>query len=374
MARRVAWICTALALACHPTAPAAPTQEHSAAERPDANTVEPPLKLVEVAPGIYAALQPAQRRFRDSNAAVVLVGDEVIVVDGPQRLVATEWLADRFRLGDSDRSVRLVTTHWHLDHSLAATYVHAMRAGGAPVLEHIGHADLAPLLAADGAKQLAEHHELLADTVKRATQMLDSGDGVDGPLTASEIADVEDFLVGGRAELAALDRTSSLAPPTREISEPTTMTWGTAAVEFVPLRAHTDADLVLYLPETRIVIGGDVVDGLPFAGHGHPYRWRQALVELRKRPIDTIIPGHGPLLGPEHIDRMIALFTAILEQACEATERNQGAKWRYADWQKTEAFEEVQQGWVTDDVSERAFNQFVPGAIARAMEQGEGCP
>ncbi len=334
---------------------------------------EPPLRLVEVAPGVFAGLQPPQRRFRDCNAAVLVAGDEVMLVDGPQRLAATRMLVDEFGLADPKRRLRLVTTHWHVDHSLAATFVSGLRPAQAPAPTRLGHAGLAPLLAEKGAVQLRERKVGLADAIRGATEILDRGRHIDGPLTDTERAEVEAFVLEARAEVDTLATIPSLLPPTRAIAEPTTTKLGDHVVELIPLQAHTDADLVVYLPGTRVLIAGDVVDELPFAGHGHPYRWLLALQQLRERPIDTIIAGHGDVLGPEHLDRQIELVRVVHAQACMALAAGRAPRAQYEEWKATAEFTAVHDAWVTDETSGRAFASFIPEMLVQAAEDAEGC-
>ena len=69
-----------------------------------------------IADGVWAVLQPAERRFDDANSIVILVDDGVLVVDTQVSPIgATAVLAEIRRL--TDRPVKWVlNTHWHGDH------------------------------------------------------------------------------------------------------------------------------------------------------------------------------------------------------------------------------------------------------------------
>ncbi len=63
--------------------------------------------------------------------------------------------------------------------------------------------------------------------------------------------------------------------------------------------AHTDCDLTIYDPESRILFAGDLV----FAGHvpvldGSLKGWLKALDGLAAIPAERVVPGHGPLGAP----------------------------------------------------------------------------
>lgn len=374
MVRRSVFALAVAVVACRPSEPAPPDPKPAAEskEKPRAPE-EPPLRLVEVAPGVHAALQPRARRFRDCNAAVIVARDEVMLIDGPQRILATQWLTQQFELLDPARRLRLVTTHWHLDHSLAATFVADRRAADAPVDGHIGHVDLAGLLSAKGAGQLHEHKAGLADMTRGAEGILASGQHVDGSLTEAQRAEVEAFVAEARPEIEVLDTISELHAPTVSIAKPTETTVGKHVVELIPLQAHTDADLVVYLPESQVLIAGDVVDELPFAGHGHPYRWLLALEGLRERGVERIVPGHGDVLGPEHLDREIELLRVVVARACEAIAAGHAARASWEAWKVTPEVAGLRDVWVTDGTSERAFAAFVPEMLVRAVDEREGC-
>lgn len=83
---------------------------------------------------------------------------------------------------------------------------------------------------------------------------------------------------------------------------------------------HTDNDLVIHLPDQNIVHTGDLVfNGLnPFfdsSANATPRGWIGSLRETRKlcNETTTVIPGHGPIAGPEIIDAQIRYFEQLIE-------------------------------------------------------------
>ena len=63
--------------------------------------------------------------------------------------------------------------------------------------------------------------------------------------------------------------------------------------------AHTDGDLVVALPDDKIVFSGDIaVNALPFMRKGlDPRNWVQILITLSNLQFDQLVPGHGAI-GP----------------------------------------------------------------------------
>ena len=64
-------------------------------------------------------------------------------------------------------------------------------------------------------------------------------------------------------------------------------------------KAHTDGDIVVYLPDQKVIFAGDIVfDGrLPFLGSGNSRTWIKCLDRILDIDPDILLPGHGkPML------------------------------------------------------------------------------
>ena len=62
-------------------------------------------------------------------------------------------------------------------------------------------------------------------------------------------------------------------------------------------RAHTGGDVVIYLPQEKVVFTGDMMlPGLAYMGDGHVDEWPDALEGLKGLDFDTWLPGHGPVM------------------------------------------------------------------------------
>jgi len=68
-------------------------------------------------------------------------------------------------------------------------------------------------------------------------------------------------------------------------------------------RGHTDTDVVVYLPQERIVATGDLMETvLSYMGDSYPEEWIVTLEKLKALEFDTVLPGHGaPFKGKERI-------------------------------------------------------------------------
>jgi glyoxylase-like metal-dependent hydrolase (beta-lactamase superfamily II) len=71
-------------------------------------------------------------------------------------------------------------------------------------------------------------------------------------------------------------------------------------------KGHCPSDAVLFLPEEGIVFMGDLlfVDHHPWLGAGDPDCFRQILREVAELKPRMVVPGHGPVGGPESLEHM----------------------------------------------------------------------
>ena len=92
-------------------------------------------------------------------------------------------------------------------------------------------------------------------------------------------------------------------------------------VRYVGTPAHTTNDSIIHIPERSVVFTGDLLfnGGTPFALQGSVSGWIEALTTvLRPLGARTLVPGHGPVCGPEVIDDMLAYLRFVQQTARQA--------------------------------------------------------
>ena len=212
----------------------------------------------QVAPGVYmvqgvSALGSSANRNFISNAAFVVTPEGVLVVDAlGSPVLARELLAEIRRI--TSAPVRyVVLTHYHADHIYG---LQVFKEAGATILAH---------------------HD--------AQWYLNS-----------ETAALR--LQASREEMApAIDLETRLVPADRWIDKPLTLTLGGTEFVLQPVGpAHTPEDMVVWMPQRKLMFAGDLVfrGRVPFVGQADSGRWIQALDTLLAFDAKLIIPGHGP--------------------------------------------------------------------------------
>jgi cyclase len=113
------------------------------------------------------------------------------------------------------------------------------------------------------------------------------------------------------------------APPFLTYTEGVTL-WSDdlrCEVRYVGTPAHTTNDSIVHIAERSVVFTGDLLfnGGTPFALQGSISGWIEVL-ETVLRPLGarTLVPGHGPVCGPEVIDDMLAYLRFVQQTARQA--------------------------------------------------------
>lgn len=140
-----------------------------------------------------------------------------------------------------------------------------------------------------------------------------------------------------------------LAPPTLTFEDQITLWAGDLAcrVQHVGQVAHTADDSYLHLVDEGVLIAGDLLfsGGTPFVMMGSLSGLEQVLTEqLKPLQARKIIPGHGPVRGPELIDEVLSYLDWVQRLAADGRRRGlspleaaRGAELgRFAGWTDTE--------------------------------------
>ena len=102
----------------------------------------------------------------------------------------------------------------------------------------------------------------------------------------------------------------ALVEPDHLVSDAATIDLGDRVVELHHVgRAHTDGDLIVWVPDAAVVFAGDLVEesGPPAYGpDSFPLDWPAALERLRDRAADAgerVVPGHGAVVDRAFVTR-----------------------------------------------------------------------
>jgi glyoxylase-like metal-dependent hydrolase (beta-lactamase superfamily II) len=109
-----------------------------------------------------------------------------------------------------------------------------------------------------------------------------------------------------------------LTPPTTVFEDRLELDQGGIPVELLYVGpAHTSGDLIVHLPEQRVVFTGDVLFRrcTPIGWDGTYARWCEALDRIVALDPEVVVPGHGPLCGVEGPREMKAYLAYVRAEA-----------------------------------------------------------
>jgi cyclase len=138
-----------------------------------------------------------------------------------------------------------------------------------------------------------------------------------------------------------------LVPPSVLFDDRLEFFAGDLAVEAYCLGpAHSTSDVVVYIPELRVLFTGDLVfnGGTPFIVGGSLAGSLTAYDRLRQFDCAVVVPGHGPICGPAVFDEMAAYLRFVESSARETyaaglsplEAARQIDLGRFGEWRETE--------------------------------------
>ena len=226
-------------------------------------------EIQQVSKGIYAYLQP-DGGWGLNNTGFLVSGDGVISIDVAMTERRTRAYLDAIGTDTSLPVRTLVNTHHHGDHTHGNYLV-----SGATI---VGHE--------------RSREEILAAAI---------------PPPPGIWTDVD----WGKLEPA---------PPFLTYTEGITLWSGSLRcdVRYVGTPAHTTNDSIIHIPERSVVFTGDLLlnGGTPFVLQGSVSGLIEVLqTVLRPLGAQTLVPGHGPVCGPEVIDDTLAYLQFVQDTA-----------------------------------------------------------
>jgi cyclase len=211
--------------------------------------------LEEVSPGIFGYVQ-LDGTWGLNNTGFIVGSDSVVAIDTCFTEKRSRWFYDAVRKTAGDKPIRtLVNTHHHGDHT-HGNYVFL------PAATIIGHE-------------------------KCREEVIATGHATKGMFPGVDWGEIV------------------VAPPVVTFEDRLNLYVDDLRVELIFVGpAHTTNDIVAWIPERKVLFAGDIVfnEGTPFAMMGSVGGWLEALERLKALPIETIVPGHGPVCGPAVLD------------------------------------------------------------------------
>ncbi len=335
------------------------------AAMPVALCAQPKIEIKKVADGVYAALQPAAQRFEDSNSTIILLDDGVVVVDTQESPATSRAIIAEIRKV-TDKPVRyVVNTHWHGDHVQGNQ---AYREAFGPGVEFIAHRTTREDIEKRAISELKEQIGNLPQQIEQSEKQLAAGVGRDGkPLTDDQKQQLRGRIERYKLYLAWRRDVTEWVLPTAVFDDTLTLHRGGRTIQLMHFAGHTRGDVVVYLPGDKVLITGDLLDDLPYAGDGSPAALIKTLHSLEHLDFVTMIPGHGAVRqGKEHLGLIVSLFESLVAQVESAARAGLSLEDTLKKVDIDSFRDRVTGG---DEVARRYWNFFMGEAVKRAYQE-----
>ena len=269
-------------------------------------------RFEEVAEGVWHV--SGTGAVHTMSNAMVLVGEfDTLVVDSHVTPAAARALLESIP-AVTDKPVRyLVNSHYHFDHA------HGNQSFP-PGVEIIGHEFTRAKLSGEIGNVLEENtFRSFSDPVPTlVAQLEEQAANENDPRRRAELEQRH------RVQSDYMNAIQEVVPTPPSITLERKMTLfqvvanGSREIQLHHFgRAHTGGDVVIFLPEERVVFTGDMMlPGLAYMGDGHVDEWPDSLEQLKTLEFDIWLPGHGPVMRSREI---IDNFQAYLRDLWPAT-------------------------------------------------------
>jgi cyclase len=273
-----------------------------------------------IADGVYAAIaKPAYKV--NCNAAIIVLGDGVLVVDTHSKPSAARALIEQIKKLTPKPVKFVVNTHFHWDHYQGnEAYPSSWPAG-------------VEIISSEATRQNIQRigiPRIKNEIVTMPQEIANLKTALEKAPTADQKAAIQENLRQAESYFAEL-KLMQITLPTMTFDRSLILRRGSRTVEILWLgRAHTDGDVFVFLPNEKFLATGDALHGwTPFMGDSYPYEWIQTLDAAEKLDFHTVLGGHGDVMHgrlrfelwkqyfQDLMDRTAAVYAegASLEQA-----------------------------------------------------------
>ncbi len=236
----------------------------------------------KVKEGIYHAVGTGSLAVV-GNSSFIVNDNDVIVVDDHVSPAAAWVLLEEIKEVTSKPVTTVINTHFHFDHAHGNQIF-------APNVQIIGHEFTRRMLLSNSIGMPLYQNYLTGmpgqiDTLKKR---------IASEADAAAKAKLQTQLQVAENNLAS-QKELKPTPPNVTLSREMTLYRGNREIQIRFLgRGHTAGDVVVYLPNEKVVMTGDfLTSGLSNMSDSFPEEWVGSLDALKKLDFDTVLPGHG---------------------------------------------------------------------------------
>ncbi|MHA2168576.1 MAG: MBL fold metallo-hydrolase [Candidatus Kariarchaeaceae archaeon] len=238
--------------------------------------------------GTYAVFSPDLITYGMCNSGIIDLGGKTIIFDTfalPEIAEEIIKLSEELT-GNSD--ILAVNSHWHWDHVWGNQEFHSQIISSSKTRE---------MLIDSNETMIQSFRKELPKYLAKANKYVERNEN--GPtLFDFSLADKQDFFKHVKVVEKINESLDTINLRLPDLTFDSRMTiWGeNRQVELIEFNGlHSQSDVVLHLPQEKIIWGGDLVINSfqPMSFAEKPSNWKSIFHEIKSLNLDLIIPGHG---------------------------------------------------------------------------------
>lgn len=243
----------------------------------------------------------------DGNSVVIVSDNGIVVIDTHINPAAARAVIQKIRQLANRPVTHVINTHWHDDHT-NGNYVYRE---AYPNVQIVSHRKTLEAMKREWAPM--EEQRAKAYAAVDPEQLLDRANTAEDPNRAEGFRVYAGYVAALKSELPSL---KLVYPDTVFDDEFILESSERRIVVKWPGRGNTDGDVVVWLPDDKVLITGDlVVAPIPFAFDSPMLDWIDTLGRLLLYDAKIVIPGHGPVQQNKvQIEQILSLLTTTISE------------------------------------------------------------
>ena len=268
----------------------------------------------ELAPGVWTAIRTDGARIPVmGNATFVITESGVIVFDGGGTASMAEQVLRKIRAETDLPITHIGISHWHGDHHFG---IHVLR-DAFPAAEIVAHRFTRDAMLGSPISYIDNYPTFVERNRPAVAAVVETGKDGQGNDVDPSMREQYGKLLNDIEFIGEEFLRSRVTVPTLTIEDRLTLHRGERTVEFVFLGVgNTAGDLLMWLPEEKIVATGDlVVHPTPYLYNVPPRAWAKTMRALNALEYEILVPGHGAVQRDTgYVDLLIELAETTADQ------------------------------------------------------------
>jgi cyclase len=248
--------------------------------------------------GVYAAIA-SEQGYASCNAGIIDIGDRTIIFDTSLTPEAGRDLLKIAEQLTSNRIAYVINSHEHNDH------IRGNQVFGSDV-DILSTAVTREAIARNEPQNIKMERKTIPKEIIKMQAIFDVEKD---PERRRELAFSICTMQGASKSYSEL----KTRLPNITFEHKLTIHGTKRTVQLLPLAGHTASDVVLHIPEERIVFMSDLlfVNIHPYLASGSPEQWKNALAIVKASGVKIAIPGHGSVGKSADLSAMLKYIQSL---------------------------------------------------------------